>query len=262
MNLFSNNQDYESRRRKQLNLQPFYDFDDELENNPESIAPITVTVQSSSERYDKREQFALGGEKTINVVFDKLSDRELALAIPHKTDTNSKEEFLREAWLTAGLQHPNIISIHDIGIDKQTDTPFFTMDLLRGDTLGKVISKLKEGDADYQLRYPQEVLFETFLKVCDAVSYAHSLNVIHLDLKPDNIHLGKFGNVFVCDWGLAKIITDQGIDTQNTTKRSNLDADLLNNMTLSGHIKGTPGYMAPEQIIESGFFLTLRYPQH
>jgi serine/threonine-protein kinase len=113
------------------------------------------------------------------------------------------------------------------------------MDLKVGDGLDVVLRKaLADGGC------PLSDRLDVFLKVCDAITYAHSRDVIHLDLKPANIQVGHYGEVLVCDWGLGKLIggTDE-IDDDVL-----LNPDLLNGMTVYGQVKGTPGYMAPEQI--------------
>ena len=158
------------------------------------------------------------------------------------------DTFIREARLVSQMDHPNIIKVHDIGIDPG-GRPYFAMELKSGDSLERVVSGLKVGDISDQKRYPLSTLLEIFIKICEAVAYAHSKGVLHLDLKPANIQVGHFGEVVVCDWGLGKIIDaedDLEID------RMLFNPDILNEMTLSGEIKGTPGFMAPEQTVASG----------
>ncbi|MCM8533010.1 MAG: protein kinase, partial [Lentisphaeraceae bacterium] len=82
------------------------------------------------------------------------------------------------------------------------------------------------------------------LKICDAVAFAHDKGIVHLDLKPANIRLGKFGEVLLCDWGLAKIISENEL----TSDSINLDPDIYNDATLDGIVKGSPGFLAPEQV--------------
>jgi serine/threonine-protein kinase len=148
------------------------------------------------------------------------------------------DPFIREARLTALLEHPNVISVHDVGVDKE-GKPYFTMDLKVGDGLDVVLQKaLADGGC------PLSDRLEIFLKVCDAITYAHSRDVIHLDLKPANIQVGHYGEVLVCDWGLGKLIGD----TDEIDDDVLLNPDLLSGMTVYGKVKGTPGYMAPEQI--------------
>ncbi|WP_372807619.1 serine/threonine-protein kinase, partial [Pontiella sp.] len=203
---------------------------------------IYQELRTYGDRYTDQETLARGGMKKISRVFDTKTGRQVAMAeLRANAPSEMYEPFLREARLTALLEHPNIISIHDIGLSSD-GRPFFTMDLKRGDSLAEILKKN---------RMPREQLLEIFVKLCDAVSYAHSQRVLHLDLKPDNIQVGRFGEVFICDWGLGKIADS------DESEGSEFDAmlfnpDLLNNMTLSGELKGTPGYMAPEQFEKNG----------
>ena len=197
------------------------------------LGPIFEELSQSEKRYKNYQEIASGGMKTIYSVDDIHGDRKLAMALLHKDSENKNfEPFLREARLTARLDHPNIIKIHDIGLNEE-NKPFFTMDLKSGKTLSDFI---KEGPGLHDA-------LNLYLKVCDAISYAHSKGVLHLDLKPDNIQIGEFGEVLVCDWGLGKIIDDDKFSDDPAT-----GSYVLNNATLHGHIKGTPGFMAPEQI--------------
>jgi serine/threonine protein kinase len=143
------------------------------------------------------------------------------------------------------LTHPNIVPIHNMGIAAD-GIPFFTMELILGDSLGDIIDYLEKSDPNYTDRYTPKALLSIFNKICDAAAYAHSRKVIHLDIKPDNIRIGQFGEVLLCDWGLA--IVDGHIEN-GEAEDGQLDGDLLNDMTLKGTVKGTPGFMAPEQIL-------------
>jgi len=104
------------------------------------------------------------------------------------------------------------------------------MELKVGDSLSTILNKLSEGDEDYSLRYNRETLLGMFVRLCDAVAYAHSEKVLHLDLKPSNIQIGQFGGVQLCDWGLARVLGAAEDEPGD------------------GLVKGTPGYMAPEQV--------------
>ena len=209
------------------------------EIDPAAESPLYGELCSLQERYSQAELIAVGGMKRIFKVLDRHGNRHVAMARLHEDASELLfDPFIREARLTALLEHPNIISVHDIGVDKE-GKPYFTMDLKVGDGLDVVLRKaLADGGC------PLSDRLDVFLKVCDAITYAHSRDVIHLDLKPANIQVGHYGEVLVCDWGLAKLIggTDE-IDDDVL-----LNPDLLNGMTLYGQVKGTPGYMAPEQI--------------
>ena len=209
------------------------------EIDPAAESPLYGELCSLQERYGQAELIAVGGMKRIFKVLDRHGNRHVAMARLHEDASELLfDPFIREARLTALLEHPNIISVHDVGVDKEGQ-PYFTMDLKVGDGLDVVLRKaLADGGC------PLSDRLDVFLKVCDAITYAHSRDVIHLDLKPANIQVGHYGEVLVCDWGLAKLIggTDE-IDDEML-----LNPDLLNGMTLYGQVKGTPGYMAPEQI--------------
>jgi len=219
----------------------FYDCDDEVDIL--EFSPLYRELVDISETYSDITKIDEGGMKSIFKVFHKKTGRYLAMAKLHEDSPEEfYEPFIREARLTAALEHPNIIKVHEIGLD-QNKAPFFTMDLKIGDSLSDIIGKLEKGEEAYQKQYNLRSLVVIFLKICDAISYAHSREILHLDLKPENIQVGQFGEVLVCDWGLAKIIGQE----QNEDELL-LNPDLLNNVTLNGAIKGTPGYISPEQV--------------
>ena len=215
-------------------------FDEAFEEaDPAAESPLYSQLCSFQDRYSQAELIAVGGMKRIFKVLDRHGNRHVAMARLHEDASDLLyDPFIREARLTALLEHPNIISVHDVGVDKNGQ-PYFTMDLKVGDGLDVVLQKALAGEG-----LPLSERLDIFLKVCDAITYAHSRDVIHLDLKPANIQVGHYGEVLVCDWGLGKLIggTDE-IDDDVL-----LNPDLLNGMTVYGQVKGTPGYMAPEQI--------------
>lgn len=229
-------------------LTQFYDAPLTSED-PDAESSIHSQLRRVSERYQWIRKIAVGGGKTVDQVSDLKTGSMVAMARP-KDDLSEKlfEAFLREARLTATLIHPNIIRVYDVGLD-EGQRPYFTMELKKGDSLSTILKKLAESDPEYELRYDRDTLLGMFVKICDGMAYAHSEKVLHLDLKPSNIQIGRFGGVQVCDWGLAKVIgspadsgqeVDQGVE-QNLRSLQPFD-------TLDGLIKGTPGYMAPEQM--------------
>jgi len=190
-------------------------------------------------RYEKIKPIAVGSFKKVWKVFDRKTERHLALAELLKPDKEgAKERFIREAKLTALLDHPNIISVYDIGINED-DNPFFVMELKDGLSLHEMLFKKNQtslsDDIDLEL--------QTFLKICDALNYAHSNGILHLDIKPANIQVGEHGETRVGDWGMGQL-TPSKIDF---SEHREIDPDLMTPLTLSKHIRGTPGYMAPEQ---------------
>jgi serine/threonine protein kinase len=161
--------------------------------------------------------------------------------------------FIEEAQITAQLEHPNIVPIHELGCDARQQL-FYTMKLVKGVTLQEIVDRLSAGDAEYVERYPLAMLLTIFQKICDALAFAHSKGVIHRDLKPANIMVGRFGEVLVMDWGLVKAVATPGqsvdeepaggpISIIDSARRDDESAF----STMSGSVLGTPNYMAPEQ---------------
>jgi serine/threonine-protein kinase len=200
------------------------DFDDELECRYEKVKPIAV-----------------GSFKKVWKVLDSKTERYLALAeLLNPSIEGAKQRFLREAKLTALLDHPNIISVYDIGVNEEGH-PFFVMELKDGDSLHEMLFKKNpdQKQSDEEL----DMGLQTFLKVCDAIEYAHSRGILHLDIKPANIQVGEFGETRVGDWGMGQLLHGD----EDHSSHAEIDPDLMNPLTISKHIRGTPGYMAPEQ---------------
>ena len=222
------------------------DFYQSAYSDEEDDLMIEKQQQFAELQYSEKVLYAVGGMKAVSTVVDAKTDRMIAFA-ELKRDQESTENigrFLREGRITAALEHPNIVPVYDVGL-KADGLPYFTMKFLQGETLKKVLRELLKANPAYMKKYPLNSLLEIFMKICEAVSFSHSCGVLHLDIKPENIMLGKYGEVYLCDWGIAKVMTDH---ENLTTGVATLDADLLNDITLSGVVKGTPGFMAPEQV--------------
>ncbi|WDE95221.1 serine/threonine-protein kinase [Lentisphaera profundi] len=181
-------------------------------------------------RYDAGKPLSAGGMKEISVHSDQMIQRQIAMAIPlkDKQDYESLWNFIREARITAKVAHPNIVPVHEIGVNDD-DIPFYTMKYIQGEDLGEVLKKLAENNATYQKDYSLNKRLTIYIKICEAIAFAHSQGVIHLDLKPENILVSTYGQVQVCDWGLAH------------------ELDHLEE-TLEAKLTGSPGYLSPEQI--------------
>lgn len=213
------------------------DYMHQVENSGDSKFLLYDEIISIDDRYCQSSIVDQGGVKKIFKTTDSLTNRPVAKAVLINCEDEEKvERFLREARLTAALEHPNIIPVYDIGVDDEG--PYFIMKLIGGKNLADI---LKKHAADYSL----QDFMSIFIKICDAVAYAHSKGVVHLDLKPANIQVGDYGEVLVCDWGLAKVLEEADEVTDST---ADLDPMLYNDFTMDGVLKGTPGYMAPEQI--------------
>jgi eukaryotic-like serine/threonine-protein kinase len=215
-----------------------------LANSNETSQPLYDEIVANEKRYSQGVLIDQGGMKRISKTQDELTGRPVAMAtLLTPEDPIKAERFLREARLTAALEHPNIIPVYDIGLNED-EAPFFTMKLITGKSLKSIISEQYSSSQGKRLSLHE--LLDIFIKICDAISYAHSKGVLHLDLKPANIQIGEYGEVLICDWGLAKVI-----DSPDEAFSGDLDPCIYNDITLDGVIKGTPGFMAPEQIDQS-----------
>ena len=184
--------------------------------------------------------------KVVIQVKDRDTTRDIAMALLPDAQSRPKRDiirFIEEARITASLEHPNIVPVHDIGVDTH-GSPYFTMKLIKGENLASVIRKLHDGDPEYLENYTLDKLLLVFIKICNGVAFAHSKGVLHLDLKPENIQLGDFGEVIIMDWGLARVISEKEPDETASPEK---DVPIFENRTSDGIRKGTPGYMAPEQ---------------
>lgn len=183
----------------------------------------------------------------ITRVLDRELEREVAvksLRAQHLTNAESVARFVREAKTTGQLQHPNIPPVHELGHDSEGN-PYFTMALVRGETLGTIVDRLARGDAETHRQFTFARRIQIMQLVCDAIHYAHSRGYLHRDLKPDNIMLGPFGEVQVMDWGLVRKIT--GPETRPKHEQTRV-----------GMFVGTPEYAAPEQIAGDASHLDAR----
>jgi serine/threonine-protein kinase len=151
--------------------------------------------------------------------------------------------FVEEIRTIGLLEHPNIVPIHDVGIDENGDY-FFVMKYVEGETLEHVIERLAAGDPLYHARYPIEARVQLFRGILDAVAHAHARGYVHRDLKPANVMVGPHGQVVVMDWGIAKRIGTP--DSPAMLDAGALVGDRLHR-TAVGSLLGTPMYMAPEQ---------------
>ena len=222
-------------------MRPMHNHFQKALNEDIDYSPVFYDqISDSDKRYVEGSFIDRGGAKSISSFEDSFTAREVAMA--KLLDTNDPEKidrFIKEARLTASLQHPNIMPLYDMGTDAQGD-PFFTMKLIKGQSLDELVNALNKKETQLSLQERVQI----FIKICDAIAYAHSTGIIHLDLKPANICVGAYGEVLVCDWGIAKITGDP----EDMDGACLLDPQVYNDATLNGVVKGSPGYLAPEQI--------------
>ena len=206
------------------------------------------------DNYEIGGEIARGGMGSILKAGDTKLKREVAIkimALDANTDDTMRQRFLREAEVLAMLAHPNIVPIHDI-VWEDGAPLFYSMKLVKGQTLQAILRDLAEGHPDALSEYTLDRLLLTFRKVCDAIAFAHSKRVLHRDLKPENIMVGEFGEVLVMDWGLAKTIRQSDSETIREDESGALSLSdglivSLSLQTLQGAVLGTPQYMSPEQ---------------
>src|SRR5580704_303270 len=181
-----------------------------------------------STRYRITNEVGRGGIGRVMHAVDELLDRPVALKELLSTSASMHRRFLREALITARLQHPAIVPVYDVGRNDDR-SPFYAMKLVAGRPFDAAI-------ADATTLAQRLALFPTVLAIADAIAYAHSQHIIHRDLKPSNILLGEYGETIVIDWGLAK---DLAIDDQDALDASPYRIAALDK-TVAGAVLGTP----------------------
>jgi hypothetical protein len=183
-----------------------------------------------------------GSQGFIFSVFDRDCRREIAFKTLNssQSDPDDVARFINEAQITAQLEHPGIIPVHDFGV-MPSGAVFYTMKRVQGQSLAEY-SATRFGHPEHRFH-----LLAIILRVCETIAFAHSRGVIHRDLKPRNIMVGSFGEVLVIDWGLAKVLSGAGVEIAVTTTQARHSEHDDGHGTRSGQAIGTPAYMSPEQ---------------
>ena len=209
-----------------------------------SVAPeAEESIPPAGKRYTEGQVLGVGGMGKVSLAHDARIGREVALKELRADRDMGPEErarFLREARVQGQLEHPSIVPVYDI--DRRPDgTTFFTMRRVLGRTLFTILEDLRRGDPAATARYTQRELLTAFATICLTIDYAHTRGVIHRDLKPANLMLGDFAEVYVLDWGLARLVGE-------ASERESPEGRL----SIPGELMGTPLYMAPEQMQDPG----------
>jgi eukaryotic-like serine/threonine-protein kinase len=218
---------------------------------PEGAADVTTDLLDEpafSLRYAPGELLGEGGMGTVRVASDHRIGRDVALKTMLAQDPRRRTltaRFLREACVQGQLEHPAIVPVYDLGRDPAGDL-YFTMKRVRGVTFADIVERLRSSTGDSAAQYSRRKLLSAFASVCQAVHFAHTRGVVHRDLKPDNVMLGDFGEVYVLDWGIAKIVGTPDVP-QGERPSIAAGAD-PGSRTGWGETVGTLGYMPPEQI--------------
>lgn len=207
------------------------------------------------ERYRLKRFHARGGLGEVHVALDTELGRLVALKRiqpHHADDAESRQRFLREASITARLEHPGIVPVHGLTWD-EVGQPNYAMRFIAGESLQDALRRFhderRKPGAQAAVARP---LLNRFVTVCNTIAYAHSKGVVHRDLKPANIMLGEYGETLVVDWGLAKVASEAMFESKES-ERSEATPEPLPSLpaaapaTVQGQALGTPAYMSPEQ---------------
>ncbi len=260
------------RKRFGSDVDPEITLQDEDQDPEESVSKGLYlklsTKDPASMRYTVRGELARGGMGAILRVWDDDLRRNLAMKVLLSRGVNEEDEeepkiddellgrFLEEAQITGQLDHPGIVPVHDLGIDERGRV-YFTMRLVRGRDLKQILDLMAEGKEGWS----RTKLLYVILKVCEAMAFAHSKGVVHRDLKPANIMVGRFGETYVMDWGLARVLGRRdsrdirlkpadasALSLVRTARQEDHETDPQSPLvTMDGDVIGTPSYMALEQ---------------
>jgi serine/threonine protein kinase/tetratricopeptide (TPR) repeat protein len=231
-----------------------------IEPQPSLRSPGPKSAGNQLGPYHILAEIGRGGMGLVLKAHDGALKREVAIKtlLPDARKNPTHElRFIQEAQIAGQLEHPGIAPVHLLSRDEQGNG-FFSMKLVSGKTLEEIVDKWHANVPDPEIRdeFPLVRLLSIFERVCETIGFAHSHRVVHRDLKPANVMIGEYGEVWVLDWGLAKVLgVPDPIEPPKPEKvRSSKDLpapkslkELESNVTLDGTVVGTPGYMAPEQ---------------
>ncbi|MDP2310282.1 MAG: serine/threonine-protein kinase [Pseudomonadota bacterium] len=210
---------------------------------PESLARLAVPLASELELLGRLGE---GGMGVVRLARQVLLGREVAVKSVHPDAPHQRasRSLLQEAWAAAALEHPNVVPVYLLAADEQGQ-PHVVMRRIEGRTWGELIHNPEDVQASFGARDLLGWHLSVLMQVCNAVHFAHSRGVLHRDLKPDNVMVGAFGEVYVLDWGLAVRLREGG------PARLGLARDEI-------YVVGTPRYMAPEMAAAEGHRLSER----
>jgi serine/threonine protein kinase len=234
---------------------------DELSPQTEAVLRYLPFEMRGVRRYKIHRTVARGGMGVVLEAEDLSTRRRVAMKVLMEIrSAQDVARFVEEAQITAQLEHPNIMPVHDLNVN-ELDQPFYTMKLVHGESLQEVLDGLRAQKRATVERYPLPELLAIFHRIVDAIAFAHSKGVVHRDLKPDNIMLGDFGETLVMDWGLAKPVRGAASSTapgaMRTQVKSSRQEDVAQH-TMIGSALGTPRYMSPEQASGDSHAVDLR----
>jgi serine/threonine-protein kinase len=203
-------------------------------------------------RYRMGDVIGRGGMGEVRISTDLRMGRSVAIKVIRPESAQRprlRARFLFEAKMQGQLEHPSIVPVYDLGV-RPDGSEYFTMRRVRGRTLHDILKALKLGERGAAVTFTRRRLLSALQSVCLAVEFAHQRGVVHRDLKPANVMLGEFGEVIVLDWGLAKLVA-QAEEGPLTPDRASLSEVRSLDNTGVGEVLGSPGYMSPEQAVDS-----------
>ncbi|APR75495.1 Serine/threonine protein kinase PrkC, regulator of stationary phase [Minicystis rosea] len=201
-------------------------------------------------RYELGEVLGRGGMGEVRLSIDRRMGRTVAVKVIRPDGAKRprlRARFLFEAKMQGQLEHPSIVPVYDLGV-RPDGSEYFTMRRVRGRTLHDVLKALRVGERGATVTFTRRRLLAAIQSVCLAIEFAHRRGAVHRDLKPANVMLGEFGEVIVLDWGLAKLLQQS---EPPTAERQSLDDVRSLDNTGVGEVLGSPGYMSPEQAVDS-----------
>jgi hypothetical protein len=210
-------------------------------------SPGAFRGAAADERYAVKNALGKGGMGEVFLCADGWIGREVAMKVAlggPSAPVHLRARFIREALVQGQLEHPSVVPVYDLGT-RPDGTTFFTMKRVRGLTLQEIIRGLRDKDAAVTRAYSRRRLLTSMSSACLAVSFAHSRGIVHRDLKPENVMLGDFGEVYVLDWGVARVLDDSWAQRAH---QASVGVSAPIGQTLAGALVGTPGYAAPEQV--------------
>ena len=236
-------QDPDNKKLNTDNFDTVTVFDDSVNNDP-ALSPEELRscydIMSADDfrNYGKLRLIGMGGMGMVFQARDPGLQRKVALKILRSDFRNrsaSVKKFVREARMTARIDHPNIVPVHQMGVLENIGV-YFTMKHIHGENLREIFDKLSSGNEKAKQLYTLRRLLDIFISACNGVTAAHASGVLHCDLKPGNIMIGKFGEVLVLDWGVARENIPAG--PMRPGEKPFTDEDSA--------VEGTPVFMAPE----------------
>ncbi|MEO6418067.1 MAG: serine/threonine-protein kinase, partial [Polyangiaceae bacterium] len=208
-----------------------------------------------SNRYVAQDLLGTGGMGEVRLHRDARIGRGVAMKMiraDKEAGPNVQARFLREARVQGQLEHPSIVPVYDVGVGPD-GVLYFTMKRVHGLTFADIFTRLRAHDSQAEGEFSLRKLLAAFGSVCLAIEFAHTRSVVHRDLKPSNVMLGHFGEVYVLDWGVAKILQEDEDDAPRSSRATGEGDDLTdsgerNGVTAQGDFVGTPGFFSPEQL--------------